>query len=70
MVQPYQWVEQEQARFDPLDGLYEPFLILCGMDTQRKVGHLPGQSLLALGKNGIGDRSRIVGAKGKRPVSE
>ncbi len=44
------------------------FLILCGMDTQRKVGHLPGQSLLALGKNGIGDRSRIISAKGKRPV--
>lgn len=44
------------------------FLILCGMDTQQKVGHLPGQSLLALSENGIGDRSRIIGAKGKRPV--
>jgi len=44
------------------------FLILCGEDSKRKVGHLPGQSLLALSKNGIGDRHKIIGAKGRRPV--
>jgi tetrahydromethanopterin S-methyltransferase subunit A len=44
------------------------FLILCGEDSHRRVGHLPGQSLIALGANGINDRARIIGATGKRPV--
>lgn len=44
------------------------FLILCGDDSKRKIGHLPGQSLLALSQNGIGDRHKIIGAKGRRPV--
>lgn len=44
------------------------FLILCGHDSQQKVGHLPGQSLLALAQNGIDAGGRIIGAKGKRPV--
>jgi tetrahydromethanopterin S-methyltransferase subunit A len=44
------------------------FLILCGGDTQQRVGHLPGQSLASLFANGIDKRSRIIGAQGKRPV--
>lgn len=44
------------------------FLILCGQDTEQQVGHLPGQSLTALFVNGLDERSRIVGARGKRPV--
>jgi tetrahydromethanopterin S-methyltransferase subunit A len=44
------------------------FLILCGADTQKAVGHLPGQSLVALSRSGISDRKRIVGAQGRRPV--
>ncbi|MCK6544466.1 DUF4346 domain-containing protein [Myxococcota bacterium] len=44
------------------------FLILCGEDTQRAIGHLPGQSLASLFRNGIDERGRIVGAKGKRPT--
>lgn len=43
------------------------FLIVCGSDSQGAVGHLPGQSLLALARSGIDDRSRIIGAPGKRP---
>ena len=44
------------------------FLILCGQDTQQRIGHLPGQSLSALFANGVDERSRIIGAFGKRPV--
>ena len=44
------------------------FLILCGADTQKAVGHLPGQSLMALSRHGISARSRIVEARGRRPV--
>jgi len=44
------------------------FLILCGADSRRAIGHLPGQSLLALAQFGIDERGRIRGAKGKRPV--
>ncbi|KAB2943585.1 MAG: DUF4346 domain-containing protein [Hyphomicrobium sp.] len=44
------------------------FLLLCGEDTQKVVGHLPGQSLHSLFANGIDERGRIVGARGKRPV--
>ncbi|MFO1419518.1 MAG: DUF4346 domain-containing protein [Candidatus Competibacteraceae bacterium] len=43
------------------------FLVLCGEDTRRRVGHLPGQSMMSLFANGLDDRQRIVGAKGKRP---
>jgi tetrahydromethanopterin S-methyltransferase subunit A len=43
-------------------------LILCGEDTQQAVGHLPGQSLESLFHNGVDDRGRIRGARGKRPV--
>lgn len=44
------------------------FLLLCGEDTKQAIGHLPGQSLTMLFQNGIDDRGRIIGAKGKRPV--
>lgn len=43
------------------------FLILCGPDSAQQVGHLPGQSFLALVRNGLDERGRIIGAKGKRP---
>lgn len=44
------------------------FLLLCGEDTQQAVGHLPGQSLECLFGNGLDDRGRINGARGRRPV--
>lgn len=44
------------------------FLLLCGEDTQQAVGHLPGQSFETLFRNGLDERGRIIGAKGKRPV--
>lgn len=44
------------------------FLVLCGDDTQQVVGHLPGQSLMSLFENGVDERGRIIGARGKRPV--
>lgn len=44
------------------------FLILCGEDTQQKIGHLPGQTFLSFFKNGVDSNNRIIEAKGKRPV--
>ena len=44
------------------------FLVLCGADTQQAIGHLPGQSLQSLFENGVDERGRIRGARGKRPV--
>ena len=44
------------------------FLLLCGEDTQQAVGHLPGQSFDSLFNNGLDERGRIIGAKGKRPL--
>ena len=44
------------------------FLVVCGEDTQQAIGHLPGQSLESLFRNGLDDRGRITGARGKRPV--
>jgi tetrahydromethanopterin S-methyltransferase subunit A len=44
------------------------FLIVCGEDSRQKIGHLPGQSLIALSRNGVNERRRIEGAQGKRPV--
>jgi len=43
------------------------FLILCGEDTQRAIGHLPGQSLISLMQHGLNEKKRIIEAKGKRP---
>ena len=44
------------------------FLILCGEDTQKTIGHLPGQSLEALMEYGVDEKMRIINAKGKRPL--
>lgn len=44
------------------------FLVVCGEDTRKAVGHLPGQSLLSLMKHGIDDQGRILQASGKRPI--
>lgn len=44
------------------------FLVLCGEDTQQAVGHRPGQSMESLFRNGIDERARIIGARGRRPV--
>lgn len=44
------------------------FLVVCGEDTRKAIGHLPGQSLVSLAHNGIEDDGRIRGAQGKRPV--
>lgn len=44
------------------------FLLLCGLDTEQAIGHLPGQSLTSLWGNGVDERGRIIGARGKRPV--
>lgn len=43
------------------------FLTVCGDDSRQAMGHLPGQSLIALAKGGLDERGRIVGARGKRP---
>lgn len=44
------------------------FIILCGTDGQQAVGHLPGQTLLALSQNGVDQNGTVIGALGKRPV--
>jgi len=44
------------------------FVIVCGPDSQQAVGHYPGQSLVALARQGLDERRRIVGAQGRRPV--
>jgi tetrahydromethanopterin S-methyltransferase subunit A len=44
------------------------FLIVAGEDTRQRIGHLPGQSLVSLFRNGLDERGRINGAQGKRPV--
>jgi len=44
------------------------YLIICGEDTQKAIGHLPGQSLVALGEHGVNEKMRIIEAKGKRPM--
>jgi tetrahydromethanopterin S-methyltransferase subunit A len=44
------------------------FIVVCGDDGRQRIGHLPGQSLVALARNGTDDRQRIIDAKGKRPI--
>ena len=44
------------------------FLIVCGEDTRRAIGHLPGQSLLSLLDKGVDEKHRIIDARGKRPL--
>ncbi|MGW8225674.1 MAG: DUF4346 domain-containing protein [Anaerolineales bacterium] len=41
------------------------FLILAGIEPE---GHLSGQTLLALSKNGVDENGRVIGSKGKRPI--
>ncbi len=41
------------------------FLLLVGPDS---LGHLSGQTLLALGANGVDDRLRVLGSPGRRPI--
>jgi tetrahydromethanopterin S-methyltransferase subunit A len=40
------------------------FLILCGMESK---GHLPGNTILALHRNGIDEQGRIIGSNGAIP---
>jgi len=47
---------------------YIRFIVLCGEDTQKAIGHLPGQSLDSLVLNGVNEKMRIIEAKGKRPL--
>jgi tetrahydromethanopterin S-methyltransferase subunit A len=44
------------------------FVVVCGADSRKMIGHLPGQSLVALARNGMNASRRIINAKGKRPV--
>jgi len=44
------------------------FVVVCGDDSRKAIGHLPGQSLIALARNGVNDDRRIINAEGKRPV--
>jgi tetrahydromethanopterin S-methyltransferase subunit A len=44
------------------------FLILCGADSEQAVGHRPGQSLLALWRQGVNEQGRIIEAQGRRPL--
>ena len=44
------------------------FVVVCGPDNRQAIGHLPGQTLVALAQNGTDARQKIIGAKGKRPV--
>jgi len=41
------------------------FLILAGTEPK---GHLAGQTLLALSENGVDEKGRVIGSKGKRPI--
>lgn len=43
------------------------FVVVCGDDSGQQIGHLAGQSLVALARNGIDERKKIIGARGKRP---
>jgi tetrahydromethanopterin S-methyltransferase subunit A len=40
------------------------FLLICGAESK---GHLPGNTLIALHKNGIDENGRIIGSKGAIP---
>jgi len=43
------------------------FLLICGAESR---GHLPGDAILALHKNGIDEEGHIVGSKGAIPFIE
>jgi tetrahydromethanopterin S-methyltransferase subunit A len=40
------------------------FLLICGAESK---GHLPGNTLIALHKNGLDEKGRIIGSKGAIP---
>src|SRR5512136_1583420 len=40
------------------------FLLICGAESK---GHLPGNTILALHRNGIDDNGKIIGSKGAIP---
>ena len=40
------------------------FILICGVESK---GHLPGNTLIALHRNGIDDAGRIIGSKGAIP---
>jgi tetrahydromethanopterin S-methyltransferase subunit A len=44
------------------------FLIVCGADSKQAIGHLPGQSIMALVRFGLEEQGLIIGANGKRPI--
>jgi len=44
------------------------FLLVCGEDTRQAIGHLPGQSLVSLMRDGLDENGRIRRAQGKRPI--
>jgi len=44
------------------------FLVVCREDTRKAIGHLPGQSLVSLMREGLDENGRIHGAQGKRPI--
>lgn len=41
------------------------FLILCGKDSE---GHYSGNTLISLVNNGVDNKMRVIGSKGKKPV--
>lgn len=41
------------------------YLILCGKDSE---GHFSGNTILSLMKNGVDDKNKIIGSKGKKPI--
>jgi tetrahydromethanopterin S-methyltransferase subunit A len=43
-------------------------LLVCGVDSEQRIGHLPGQTFLNLVENGVDARGRIIDAKGRRPI--
>lgn len=43
-------------------------VVICGADSEQRVGHLPGQSFLSLAAHGVDERGRIINAEGRRPV--
>jgi len=45
------------------------YLILCGDESgSNMMGHFSGQAILSLHANGLSDKGKIFGARGKRPV--
>jgi len=43
-------------------------LLICGADSEQRIGHLPGQTFRSLFEHGIDERGRIIDAKGRRPI--